>query len=195
MTEFLSADYWQNRYQEGTSGWDVGEVTPAFISILSKYSKQKETITILIPGAGNAYEAEYAWKEGFQNITIIDWASEPLQNFARRNPEFPKNKLIQTDFFQHQGKYDLILEQTFFCALPPSMRLDYVRKMKELLSENGSLEGLLFNVEMPDGPPFGGYIQEYKRLFYQEFKSVKIQPTNLSIPPRNGREVLIELRH
>ncbi|MFN5665593.1 MAG: hypothetical protein ACK461_10475, partial [Bacteroidota bacterium] len=36
---------------------------------------------ILIPGAGNAYEAGYLFQIGFQNVYICDWSPEPLQQF------------------------------------------------------------------------------------------------------------------
>ena len=39
----------------------------------------------------------------------------------------------------------LILEQTFFCAITPSLRLNYVMKVYRLVTDGGSLVGLLFN--------------------------------------------------
>ena len=43
-----------------------------------------KTASILIPGCGNAYEAEYLLANGFKNITIIDIApslvAQLLQN-------------------------------------------------------------------------------------------------------------------
>jgi cyclopropane fatty-acyl-phospholipid synthase-like methyltransferase len=65
-------------------------------------------------------------------------------------------KIILGDFFDHQEKYDIIVEQTFFCALPPTMRQHYVSKMHSLLKSNGLLIGLLFNRSFEKSPPFGG---------------------------------------
>ena len=45
--------YWSNRYEEDRTGWDIGyPSTP-----LKEYIDQltDKTISILIPGAGNAY--------------------------------------------------------------------------------------------------------------------------------------------
>ena len=57
----------------------------------------------------------------------------------------PNIKIVLGDFFAHKGKYDLIIEQTFFCALPPTMRQKFVWKMHQLLADEGKLAGLLFN--------------------------------------------------
>ncbi len=53
--------------------------------------------------------------------------------------------IILGDFFKHKGEYELVLEQTFFCAINPSLRKNYVAKMKELLLLNGKLVGVLFD--------------------------------------------------
>ena len=50
-------NYWTNRYSKAKTGWDIGyPSTP-----LKTYFDQLENkdLRILIPGAGNAYEAEY----------------------------------------------------------------------------------------------------------------------------------------
>jgi len=76
---------------------------------------------------------------------------------------FIANTRIQVllgDFFNHKGEYDLIIEQTFFCALPPTMRQKYVWKMHELLAKDGILAGLLFNRKFEVSPPFGGSQEE-----------------------------------
>ena len=79
-------------------------------------------------------------------------------------------KIIHQDFFEHKGKYDLVLEQTFFCALDPAKRKDYVEKMYELITPKGKLAGVLFDREFEGGPPFGGRKNEYENLFKTKFK-------------------------
>ena len=97
----------------------------------------------------------------------------------------PDVQVICQDFFQHQGQYDYIIEQTFFCALHPSLRTSYVRQMLTLLKPHGILIGLLFKREFAQqGPPFGGNQEEYQQL---------IDSSN-SIPQRQGNELFIELQ-
>ena len=98
------------------------------------------------------------------------------------------------DFFEHQGEYDLIIEQTFFCALPPTMRQKYVWKMHQLLANKGKIAGLLFNRTFESGPPFGGSQEEYNLLFQQAFNFLKMEVCQNSATPRAGSELFIELQ-
>jgi hypothetical protein len=98
------------------------------------------------------------------------------------------------DFFEHQGAYDVIIEQTFFCALPPTMRQKYVWKMHQLLAKEGKITGLLFNRTFESGPPFGGSQEEYTLLFQQAFKFLKMEVCQNSATPRAGSELFIELQ-
>ena len=89
--------YWSKRYEENRTGWDIGyPSTP-----LKEYIDQltDKTISILIPGAGNAYEAIYLFEQGFENVFIMDISKIPLENFQNQNPSFPKEQLLHEDFF------------------------------------------------------------------------------------------------
>ena len=150
---------------------------------------EDKDLRILIPGAGNAYEAEYAWRTGFRNVHVIDLAAAPLDNLRERVPNFPAGQLIEGDFFAHAGRYDLILEQTFFCALNPALRPDYAKKMHELLAPGGRLVGLWFDRDFPAGPPFGGSREEYLGYFDPYFNVQTFAPATNSIGPRAGSEL------
>ena len=188
----LDQNYWTKRYQNGQTGWDIGhESTPLkeFIDGLDDLSMK-----ILIPGCGNAYEAQYLWQKGFTQVYLMDLSPMPLKNFAEQFPEFPEDQLICGDFFEHDGAYDLILEQTFFCALDPSLRDSYVKQMHQLLAPEGHLVGLLFDFPLSEkGPPFGGNMEEYEERF-SLFSSKKIESCTNSIGPRAGKELFIQMR-
>jgi SAM-dependent methyltransferase len=160
----LNSDYWENRYKNNDAVWDAGRITTP----LKEYFDQltDKSLKILIPGGGNSYEFEYLINNGFNNVYVLDFAQIPLENIKKRLPLIADEKLIESDFFEHQNQYDLIVEQTFFCALEPGLRKRYVEKMASLLKPNGKLIGLLFQFPLTEaGPPFGGSIEEYKSLF------------------------------
>ena len=139
----LDRDFWESRYTTADTGWDLGgPSTP-----LKEYIDQltNKALRILIPGAGRAYEAEYLQTLGFKNVFVIDLTDAPFADLLKRCPDFPKDHLIVGDFFAHQASYDLIVEQTFFCALDPALRTRYVEKMYELLVPGGKLVGVLFD--------------------------------------------------
>jgi len=182
--------YWDEKYADNQTGWDIGSISTPLKSYFEQI-KNKE-ISILIPGAGNSYEAEYLFNNGFRNVTIIDIALQPLLNLKHRIPKIKDNFLVHEDFFDHKGSYDLIIEQTFFCALDPKLRVAYAKKMKELLKLNGKLVGVLFNRTFDHvGPPFGGNIKEYKTLFSQYFNIHTLSASYNSILPRRDQEVFI----
>lgn len=193
MTESLSEKYWSDRWREGRTGWDLGQVSPP----LKEYfdGLDDKSIRILIPGCGNAHEAAYLHAAGFTQVFIVDIAEEPLIQFRNQFPDFPAEHVLHLDFFELQGTFDLIVEQTFFCAIDRNLRERYVKKMRELLGGNGCLVGLLFASEFAaDGPPHGGSEEEYRRLFSKHFVNCTIIPCLNSIAPRQGNELFIEMK-
>jgi len=186
----INAQYWQQRYLENEIGWDIGAPSTPLKEFIDQLTDLD--LRILIPGCGHAYEASYLFEKGFKNVFIADFASQPLEAFAKKHPEFPKNQLIQSDFFELDGRYDLILEQTFFCALDPTLRTNYCIKMASLLSPKGKLAGVLFNTTFEKaGPPFGGTKDEYLPLFQQYFEIEAFDKCKNSIEPRKDRELFI----
>ena len=186
------AGYWSGRYQTGQTGWDTGHVAPPIKAYLDQLPDKD--IAILIPGAGNGHEAEYAHRQGFGNVTVLDIAPEPLANLSERVPDFPRQHLVRGDFFGHEGRYDLILEHTFFCSFPPSPknRGAYAAKIAKLLNPGGKLVGLFFDfpLDAESGKrPFGGSREEYLGYFEPHFKVRTLAPAHNSIRPRAGREL------
>ena len=186
----LTSEYWEERYQRGEDKWNVGEISTPIKEYIDQITDTK--IKILIPGAGNGYEFEYLIKNGFENSFVVDYATTPLENIKKRIPNLNKSQIINSDFFELEGQYDLIIEQTFFCALNPDLRQAYVQKMKALLNPKGKIVGLLFQFPLTsEGPPFGGSIEEYISLFQNDFNIVTIETAHNSIAPRANKELFV----
>jgi methyl halide transferase len=184
----LDASFWNDRYLACDTGWDIGAPSTPLKEYIDQLEDKEQRI--LIPGAGRAYEAEYLHRNGFRNVFLIDLTDAPYKDLVQRCPEFPREHLLVGDFFRHEGQYDLILEQTFFCALDPSLRPAYVDHMHALLKAGGRLVGVLFGVPLNDDrPPFGGSRENYMELFLPHFPDVRLDPCHNSIAPRAGREL------
>lgn len=183
----MNKKFWNTKYINEDTGWDIGSVSKPLKAYIDQL--EDKNVRILIPGCGNAYEAEYLFQQGFQNVYILDISELALKNFVDKCPDFPKSNICCKDFFEFEGEFDLILEQTFFCALLPELRLNYVKKMASLLGQNGKIAGLLFGVEFEGGPPFGGSRNEYLQLFSNHFEILKMEDSHNSIPPRQGSEL------
>jgi len=166
----LGQSYWDKQYESNSTGWDLGEVSPPIKAYIDQLTNKN--VRILIPGCGNTYEADYFLKQNFTNVTVIDIAPTLVEKLKIKYASNPNIHIILGDFFSHQGQYDLIIEQTFFCAINPSLRELYVKKMSELLAPNGKLMGVLFDRTFEkEGPPFGGNQNDYKKLFQPGFCS------------------------
>ena len=186
----LTSKYWEERYLKGEDKWNVGEISTPIKEYVDQITDKK--IKILIPGAGNGYEFEYLIKNGFKNSFVVDYAATPLENIKKRIPNLDKNQVINSDFFELEGKFDLIIEQTFFCALNPELREDYVQKMKSLLNPKGKIAGLLFQFPLTaEGPPFGGSKEEYIALFQKDFNIITMETAYNSIATRKNKELFV----
>lgn len=189
----LDKQFWENRYRSNDFGWDLGQVSPPLKAYFDGLTNKDQKI--LIPGAGNSYEAEYLYQKGFSRVFVCDLAPSALQNLKTRCPHFPEKHLIEGDFFNLQeGDFDLIIEQTFFCAIHPSLRRPYFETMHRLLKPGAKLCGLLFNDTLnSDHPPFGGSAEEYRPLFQDLFSILHFETCYNSIAPRANRELFMQL--
>lgn len=188
----LNKEYWNNRYLQQQTGWDLQEVSPPLKAYIDQLTNKQ--LRILIPGCGNAYEALYLAQQGFTDITLLDIAPAVVEQLKLGLQQYPQVKVTEGDFFKHNGSYDLVLEQTFFCALHPSLRQQYAENMHRLLARDGKLTGVLFNTVFDtEGPPFGGSAEEYKPLFEPFFSVVTFAPCYNSFCKREGTEIFIIL--
>jgi SAM-dependent methyltransferase len=188
----LDKTFWNDRYINKDTKWDIGKISTPIKEYIDQLTDKD--LKILIPGCGNAYEAEYLQQLGFKNVFLIDLSPIALTQFLERVPSFSKKKIICNNFFKHNEQYDLMIEQTFFCAIHPSLRAKYAQHSAEILKPKGKIIGLLFNVELnTDKPPFGGNKKEYINNFSTYFNINCMDVAYNSITPRKGREVFINL--
>ncbi|MAZ72437.1 MAG: SAM-dependent methyltransferase [Flavobacteriaceae bacterium] len=190
--ETTAEQYWTHRYQQDQTGWDVGSITTPLKTYIEQITDKN--LRILIPGAGNAYEAEFLHKKGFKNVHILDISNFPLENFKNRNPTFPKAHIHHQNFFKHKGSYDLVLEQTFFCSFEPDQmtRVKYATKMASLLVPKGKLVGLLMDsskMEDNEFRPFGATKADYRTYLKPYFDIIVLEECHNSIASRKENEL------
>ena len=98
----LDKAYWNGRYSNNDTGWDLGAVSPPLKAYFDQLNDKN--IKILIPGCGNSHEGEYLLAQGYTNVHLIDISTEALNNIKRRVPAFPCENLHCENFFDHQEK-------------------------------------------------------------------------------------------
>lgn len=179
---------WDQRYQNGDVPWSLDVPSPALISYIEQLNDVHAKV--LIPGAGIGHEAQYLIQKGYSDVTILDISPTAIKILEERWGHPEGINLVSGDFFTHESQYDLILEQTFLCAIDRVQREAYVQKMHQLLLPQGKIAGVLFASEFEkEGPPHGGCHQEYSDLFSKYFKINTMEPCYNSISPRLGNEL------
>lgn len=124
----------------------------------------------------------------------IEQANQLLLKHAQ--PHSARIEFHVQDFFAYEPSdlFDFVFDYTFFCAIPPSLRVSWACQMKKLIKPGGHLLTLMFPLgESRDiGPPFGVSLEEYQSLLCDEpggFERMG-EPwvSSKSHPNRQGRE-------
>ncbi len=189
----LNKSFWEKKYQQNETGWNIGKIS----SPLKNYfdNLKDKSCKILIPGCGYGHEAKYLLDLGFENVSVIDLSATAIKTLHKNAPNFNKKNLHISDFFEHKKKYDLIIEQTFFCAIDPTLRNKYVSHCHQILNKEGKITGLFFNKDFGnDHPPFGGSKEEYLNLFQKKFMINTLKVAEDSIESRKGTELFFEFQ-
>ncbi|WP_126456778.1 methyltransferase domain-containing protein [Sulfuriflexus mobilis] len=163
-----SCDEWENRYQQGQTGWDRGEPSPNLLYWIER--EFLKPCRILIPGCGNGHEVLTLAEKGF-DVVAIDIAPTPIENLRKVLKDKQLSvELIQTDFFtcEFEKSFDAIYEQTSLCALHPGQWKDYEQCLYNWLKPKGRLFAQFMQTGQESGPPFHCDIQAMSGLFVKE---------------------------
>jgi SAM-dependent methyltransferase len=187
------APFWNGRYLAGELGWDLGEPSPPFVR-LHRDGVIAPPCRVAVPGCGQGWEVAWLAAQGYA-VTGIDFAPAALAAARERAREAGvAPELVQADLLDLPealaGRFDLVLEQTCFCAIAPRRRPEYVQAVHRLLAPGGRLIGLFYACKGEDGPPFGTSPGEVRRLFADRFAVRSLALTPHSHPRRLGEEWL-----
>jgi methyl halide transferase len=185
---------WDENYQRGTDGWDLGKPTPLFQQLLLRPDLPPGRI--IVPGAGRGHDAREFARYGFQ-VTAVDFSSPAVQEMHRlASPDAPV-EILQHDIFMlpesFDQSFDYVLEYTCFCAIDPTGRAAYADLVARLLKSGGMYIDLAFPLDgRKGGPPFAVTIKEILDLFLaRDFKLISREKSVQSIPRRRDAEELL----
>lgn len=195
--EIRSPEFWENRYQEGTDRWELGQPAPPFVALLDGENAPAAG-KMAVLGAGRGQDGLLFADRGF-DVVGFDFAPSAVAaaNQSARARGL-KAQFLQRDIFQLSPQFDrqfgYVLEHTCFCAIDPIQRDAYVQVVKKLLRPGGELIGLFWAHTRPGGPPFGTSLEEIQSRFLPAFEIISVdRPTN-SIEQRRNEEYLVRLR-
>ena len=193
MVTVASSEFWENRYIEGTTGWDLGQAAPPFVGLLDSTAAPKPG-KIAVLGSGSGYDALLFAQMGFEVIgfdfapSAITSATALTQNSGISAQFLQRNIFDLPAEFPHY--FDYVLEHTCFCAIEPRLRPAYVNLVKSLLKPQGELIALFWAHNQPGGPPFGVTTAEINQYFEPYFKINSLTLANNSVPQRQEQEYL-----
>src|SRR5215216_6624244 len=192
-TDVNSPRKWDENYEQGTDGWDLGRPTPVFKRLIS--SRQLVPGRMIVLGAGRGYDAREFARHGFQ-VTAVDFSSQAVAEMHRLATAEAPVEILQHDIFTLpetlNHSFDYVLEYTCFCAIDPKRRSEYADLVTRLLKLNSIYIDLAFPLDgRTGGPPFAVSAAEILDLFQKRgFKLLSREVPTDSISPRRGAEEL-----
>jgi len=180
-------NHWEQRYQNGETGWDRGIVSPA----LSQWLEQGVLLRpgrILIPGCGRGHEVVELARLGFA-VTAIDIAPSACMHLEQELAAARVSaEVVCGDLFEYKATspFDVIYEQTCLCAITPEQRPAYENKLYDWLKPGGVLLALMMQTGHAGGPPFHCDLLSMHQLFSAD-RWLWQDNEPLFVPHKNGR--------
>lgn len=164
---------WDQRYRDGTDGWELGRPAPPLRDFLQRDPRRPlPPARVLVPGCGRGHEAALLAELGFAAIGL-DFSAEAIGRARQLHGEDRAElQWLQADLFDARGlaaagigpgSVQGVLEHTCFCAIDPAQRPAYLEAVERLLAPGGWLLGLFWCHGRDGGPPWGSDPERLER--------------------------------
>ena len=203
--KWLTPEYWQGRFLSSDTPWELGHPSVVVLEAFDELAHRGVEIRdkkVLLPGCGTGSDA-IALAERGAHVVAVDWSPSAIAEVRSRSQRIARGagrvEVRSGDFFALEAQQvDFISEHTFFCAIDPSARPQYVERMEAWLKPGGYLLGNFFVLSEHDagslpglsltstgeGPPFATTVSELRRLFASGFEEISLRPATTSEPDR-----------
>lgn len=166
-------DFWQQRFDTQTTGWDRGAPSPQLLAWLDSGALQP--CRIAVPGCGSGWEVVELARRGFEVVGIDYTAAAVERTRAKLQAQGLAAEVVQADVLAYQptAPFDAIYEQTCLCALYPEHWVRYADQLHAWLKPGGMLWALFVQQPRPasvqegriEGPPYHCDINGMRALF------------------------------
>lgn len=189
----VSSKYWMDIYHtEGKPKWDLGDAAVAFKDMYPRLKLPKSRILVLACGEG--HDAALFAQLGHV-VTAVDFSSEGIERGKKLYGHIETLNFVQEDIFNlpqsWNHSFDIIIEHTCFCAIPPEKRKDLITLWRRLLHEEGQLMAVFFAMLKRAGPPYGSSEWELREMLKPHFQFLFWGRLRISLPRRQGRELFV----
>jgi Thiopurine S-methyltransferase (TPMT) len=142
--------FWDARYREGTTPWQLSEPQPESLAL---GPPPRPGARLLVPGCGWTAET-LAFAAAGWDVLAVDFSSEAVA-LARRHLAGSAVEVREADVFSlDEPPFDLVYERAFLCALHPHTRPTYGRRLPDLVRPGGALAGYFEVGDARGGPPY-----------------------------------------
>ncbi len=159
---------WEERYQEGDTGWDRGGPSAALMQWLDA-GAISEGSSVLIPGCGYGHEVIELAKRGHKatGLDIAPSAIKALNHSLSETGASASSLGVCADLFEYEPAqpFDVVYEQTCLCTLNAKQSQDYEKSLHRWLKEDAILLLLLMQTGDAGGPPFHCDLKDMRQLF------------------------------
>ena len=192
MKNVSSPEFWNQRYIDKNTKWDLGAPTP----ILSHYLQTNHTEgKACVLGCGNGHDAIELSKYNL-DVYAVDFSIHAINNLKEKLNGDESINLLHRDIFSlskdYVNTFDIVFEYTCYCAIDPDCRENYFDMVYKVLKKGGKLLGIFIPLDKDmyneEGPPFGVSVNEILALIKGKFNVLENSFSSLSIDKRAGRE-------
>ena len=150
-----AVDVWQDRYLVKDTPWDKGEASPGLVDFLG--SRELTPGSVCVPGCGLGHDARASAARGFRALGVDIASAAAELSATRARSEGNVAEFVCGDFLGDDppAQFDWVFEHTFFCAIQPAQRTDYVRAVLRWLKPAGHYLAVNYLIPDVEGPPFG----------------------------------------
>lgn len=185
--------FWSQIYKtEENPGWNLNKPAEAFTDMLPRLKLPKSRVLVL--GCGEGHDAALFAQAGHV-VTAVDFSPEAIARGKKKYAHFENLNFVQSDIFHlstdWNHSFDIVVEHTCYCAIPPEQRNELVRLYRRMLHEEGQLLGVFFSMEKRSGPPFGATEWEIRKRTQEHFQYLFWGRLRNSLPQRMGRELFV----
>ncbi|PKA61590.1 putative thiol methyltransferase 2 [Apostasia shenzhenica] len=188
LTGSSATDCWEKFWEEGLTPWDLGQVTPVIKHLVQTGDLPEGRI--LVPGCGTGYDvvAMASPERYVVGLDISCIAVNKAKEWSSSLPNASYFTFLAEDFFTWSPPelFDMIFDYTFFCAIHPTMRSAWAKKVGELLKQDGELISLMYLLnDQEGGPPYNNSVEDYVEVLTPVgFKAISMVDNELAVKPR-----------
>ncbi len=184
--------FWSDLYSAGQPNWDLAAPSPVLVDMLPRLKLPKSRILVL--GCGEGHDAAL-FAEAGHVVTAVDFSKEGLRRGQQRYSHLPNLFFHESNIFDlptdWNNSFDIVIEHTCFCAIPPDQRTEMVRLWRRMLHEQGQLMSVFYIMEKRIGPPFGATEWEIRKHLEKHFHFLFWSRWRQSIESRQGKELFV----